>query len=979
MKRISGGAGARTPPAWLVVSMLPILSFGSAAKVPAAEPDPALPAGRQLYQTYCWFCHGVRGDGDGPLAESLSPRPRDFIRAEYKIRSTPAGSLPTDDDLLLTITRGIPGTHMPSWHALSEEQRRQLVIYLKSLSKRFRAEAEPLTVPLIDPLADTAEVLETGRRLYEDVKCWLCHGKNGSGDGAVTTALVTEWGLPFRARDLRDGASYKGGSSMTDIYRTISTGFNDTPMSGHRELLDDRERWAVSHYVASLADVKLSRADLLDAGVSWQRGQWVFFGSGRCIVCHKIEGRGVGTRGPDLKQVGVVAATRQKNKSAVRYLFDSITNPSEFLVPDFSAAMPQINQECIFLSPDEIRSLVVYLAAQGTTASPERKAFAELPVPPAPRGTADPPELPGVPELGWQVFNSEKAVCAKCHAVQGRGSHLAPELTNLASIQSVRQITESVLDPSKVLTAGYAQVAVATQDGKMNSGIIVRQNASEVAVADATGKVQVIPRDEIEEIVPQKVSTMPADVAKNLSEAERAHLIAFLVNQQPALDEMYYPPRRSPFVNPLARMKNGPPLGNISHKAGGKWLAEWLKNPKGHDPQTLMPNLELQDDEILAVTAYLTWVADADFPRYSWPALFTRPIENTSLWSSDELDQLDKSTANGKRIWSESRCSICHRVQDLGGLVGHAPDLTRAAYKLRRDWVYYWLGDPRYYFPATQMPHFRFSPEDRRDLVAYLLRSDDFGGTDVVDLPDQPADHVRPPTDLVHRGRVVIERSRCNICHDIPDIDDSLLKKDDWPEPRNDFELLVRDSRCLTCHALNGHGGRFAPELTTVGSRLKAAWIERFLVAPDVVRPLIQQMPKMNLTPPESRMAADYMKRHLIDPEIDPELLADFRPDDENTKPGQELYQAKGCEACHQIGMKGGAVGPALTSVADRLEPGFIYARLKSPQRFNPNVVEPDYGLTNAEALELTRFLLSLTQAAKTDRATEPPKVGKHP
>ena len=943
---------------------------GVAAQGPAAD----IKAGRNLYQTYCWFCHGVRGEGDGPVAAFLSPRPRDFIRAEYKLRSTPAGSLPTDADILLTITRGIPGTHMPGWHSLDEKQRRQLVIYLKSLSGRFRVEAAPFAVAAADPLAAGPAVLATGRTLYDEVKCWLCHGQDGAGNGPITAALVTEWGFPFRARNLHDGASYKGGSAVPDIFRTISTGFNDTPMSSHQQLLTERERWSVAHYVASLADRNVSRETLLDDGVSWQRGQWVFFGRGRCIVCHQVEGKGAGTRGPDLTHVGVTAATRQPGKSAVRYLFDSITNPGEFIVPDYSAAMPHINQECIFLAADEIRSLVVYLAAQGRSSALNLQEFAGLPEPPAP--TAETPPPAGDPAAGWLVFNSEKAACAKCHSVQGRGSHLAPDLSNLAAIQSPRQITESLLEPSKVLTHGYAQVSVITLEGKQITGVVVRQNAAEVRVADDKGNVQVIPRDDIDEIVPQKMSNMPADIAKQLSPVERADLIAFLIDQQPALDAVYYMPPQAHFVNPLERNKNGPPLANVVHKVGAQWLAEWLKNPQSHDPRTFMPNLQLADAEIEAIAAYLGWVADADFPKYDWPTEMTKPVDKLT---SAEYDRLDQATARGKQIWSEARCSICHRVQDLGGLVGHAPDLTHAARKLRRDWVFYWLEDPRYYFPATQMPHFRFSPEDRKSLTAYLLRSDDFGGMDLPVSPDEPPPATPPTVDQIHRGRVAIERSRCNVCHDIPGFSDSLLKKDEWPEPRNDFELLVRDSRCLTCHTLNGRGGSFAPELTTVGSRLKREWIEHFLVAPDVIRPLLQQMPKMNLTPAEARTAATYAKKRLIDPDIDPDLLHDFQPDAENTAAGRALYEAKGCQACHQIGMNGGAVGPTLTRVADRLEPGFIYARLKSPQKFKPDVVEPDYGLTNSEALDLTKFLMSLSQAQSAVPPATSPKPEKQP
>lgn len=949
--------------------VLCVAVFSSIGASSAAEPGRAsaaeaglteVKAGGRLYQTYCWFCHGTRGVGNGLLAHSLSPPPRNFVRAEYKLRSTDAGSIPTDRDLFLTITRGVPGTLMPGWHTLSERQRWQLVGYLKSLSRRFSVEAAPVMIPSRDPFAKDAKATVEGKKLYNEVKCWLCHGKEGSGDGPITTALVRQWGMPYLARDLLDGASYKGGSTVGDVFRTISTGFNDTPMSSHHELLTERQRWAVSHYVASLADKKLRRDEVLEDGVSWQRGRWTFFGKGRCILCHKVEGIGEGTRGPDLSKVGLVAGTRQKGKSALQYLFTSITNPTDFLVPDYPAAMPHINKECIFLSADEIRSLIVYLASQGQPNPPERSAFAELPEPPPADKANGLPAVTGDVAQGWKLFNSEKASCSKCHAVQGRGPQLAPDLTNLASIQSARQITESLLEPSKVLTAGFVPVVVSTDDGHIHTGVIVRQNESELQLADDKGNVEIISREEIDDdIMPQKLSNMPANIGTLLSEGERADLIAFLIDQRPALDDVFYLAQEHRFFDPYERTKNGPPLANVKHKVGENWLKEWLKNPQSISPHTFMPNLQLTDDEIVAITAYLTAVADADFPSYEWTEEFTKPFDDLT---NEEFDRLDQQMTHGKQLWSESRCSICHRVNESGGLVGHAPELTNVARKLRRDWLNYWLDDPRYYFASSEMPHFSFSPQDRKDLVAYLLRSDDFGGMDVPKSPDEPPAIAPPPIEMIHRGHLVMERSRCHICHDIPGFEDSLFQRDDWPNPRNDFELLVRDRRCLTCHAINGRGGTYAPDLTTIGSRLKKEWIEQFLAAPDVVRPLIQQMPKMKLTPAETRAAADYAKSDLIDPTIDAQLLADFQPDAENIAAGRDLYQAKGCQACHQIGVTGGAVGPPLTAVADRLEPGYIYARLKSPQRFKPDVVEPDYGLTNSEALDLTRFLMSLSQ-----------------
>ena len=69
-------------------------------------------AGKALYDRKCAGCHGVKGDGNGPAAELLTPRPRDFTSGVYKIRST-VNRVPTDQDIFRTITDGMPGTSMP--------------------------------------------------------------------------------------------------------------------------------------------------------------------------------------------------------------------------------------------------------------------------------------------------------------------------------------------------------------------------------------------------------------------------------------------------------------------------------------------------------------------------------------------------------------------------------------------------------------------------------------------------------------------------------------------------------------------------------------------------------------------------------------------------------------------------------------------------------------------------------------------------
>ncbi len=97
-----------------------------------------LAAGKALYNENCSQCHGEKGDAQGVVADLLNPRPRDFRRGIYKIRRTPQGELPTDEDLFRIVGNGMPGTSMPAWRGLlGDAQIWQLVDYIKSFSEDF--------------------------------------------------------------------------------------------------------------------------------------------------------------------------------------------------------------------------------------------------------------------------------------------------------------------------------------------------------------------------------------------------------------------------------------------------------------------------------------------------------------------------------------------------------------------------------------------------------------------------------------------------------------------------------------------------------------------------------------------------------------------------------------------------------------------------------------------------------------------------
>jgi DMSO reductase family type II enzyme heme b subunit len=265
-----------------VLAMLAATSGLPAQIAPLPPPaslnaGPRAETGRAVYEQHCAACHGLNGDGNGPAAVWLYPRPRNFGAGLFKVKSSPGPALPTDEDLLQSITRGLPGSSMPSFSYLSESERRDAVQYVKHLTaytdpsgkkvNRFEEAAAngtlagPVDVPP-EPAISVQE-LALGREVFRKMACALCHGETGAGDGPQVPTLKDASGLPVRPRDFNTGL-FRGGHAGRDLYLRINNGLAGTPMIPYgNDTLQPEERWAVVHYVQSLRRTDVAVNDLL--------------------------------------------------------------------------------------------------------------------------------------------------------------------------------------------------------------------------------------------------------------------------------------------------------------------------------------------------------------------------------------------------------------------------------------------------------------------------------------------------------------------------------------------------------------------------------------------------------------------------------------------------------------------------------------------------------------------------------------------
>jgi mono/diheme cytochrome c family protein len=275
-----------------------LLATGAASVAAAAQPartsggadspGASFAPGKAVYDAHCAACHGGNGDGNGPASVWLFPKPRDFNSGLFKVQSTPAGSLPTDEDLFETITRGMPGSSMPGFSYLPESQRREAVQYVKWLTadvdaagKRLnkfdqaRAKGESRRPVVVPPEPGvTVEALTKGRELFVKLACNTCHGETGAGDGPSAPTLKDSWGLPLPPRDFTIG-SFRGGSTGRDLYLRIHNGLAGTPMLAYgADVLQPEDRWALVLYIQSLRRKDAEVNDILkpeDANIHAKR------------------------------------------------------------------------------------------------------------------------------------------------------------------------------------------------------------------------------------------------------------------------------------------------------------------------------------------------------------------------------------------------------------------------------------------------------------------------------------------------------------------------------------------------------------------------------------------------------------------------------------------------------------------------------------------------------------------------------------
>ena len=282
--------------------------------------------------------------------------------------------------------------------------------------------------------------------------------------------------------------------------------------------------------------------------INAETGEMLFWGKGRCHVCHRVGERGYAKRGPNLgkgKDGEMISpraeqrATALNLKNGVQYLVQSIADPGAFVVPGYSNEMPEVFKPPIVLSPSEIKAVVLYLATlEGDSITTQ----IELPARLLDSYAFSEKEEQGVigdADEGRRLFFdlTSSAACAECHTAfnhlgELEGDPLGPDLSNLASIRSSKQIYNKIIQPYSYIVSGYQEVLVQTKNGLFLTGVIDNEDDEKLILIDRKKSPIVIMKKDIQSRHAQTISMMPSNYGDLLTEKQLADLLAFLMTQK---------------------------------------------------------------------------------------------------------------------------------------------------------------------------------------------------------------------------------------------------------------------------------------------------------------------------------------------------------------------------------------------------------------------------------------------------------------
>lgn len=385
----------------------------------------------------------------------------------------------------------------------------------------------------------------------------------------------------------------------------------------------------------------------------------------------------------------------------------------------------------------------------------------------------------------------------------------------------------------------------------------------------------------------------------------------------------------------------GPYLRRISAKVDPAWLVRWVTNPHQYRPKTRMPNFLFNQEEAVAVAAYLLESSKAESDQW----LEGRPAP-TGIDSSNPT-----LVAHGKELIDSLGCRACHGIApgESPALLGEnkdiAPNLSSIAEKTDARWIYYWLKGPREFSPVSRMPSLRLSDDEARAISSFLLTLGE-------KHPDPAIVARLSDPDAIAHGKTLVRKYGCFGCHDITGME---------TESRVGAELSTFGSKTLEELFFGNHTD--IPETWD-------DWTYHKLKTPRTyaTERIEQAMPQFDFADEDIKALKVFLASRT-----DARYPAKFRAATDirgqREVAGRRMVARYNCVGCHIIEGQGGAIRaryqetpqlapPILNGEGSKVQADWMFGFLKQPVPIRPwlKVRMPTFSFSDIEATTLVHY-----------------------
>ncbi|GAB4540619.1 MAG: hypothetical protein Fur0020_09860 [Thermodesulfovibrionia bacterium] len=380
-----------------------------------------------------------------------------------------------------------------------------------------------------------------------------------------------------------------------------------------------------------------------------------------------------------------------------------------------------------------------------------------------------------------------------------------------------------------------------------------------------------------------------------------------------------------------------PALTKIGSKVKMEWLFRWLKNPKDYIKDTKMPRYRFSDQDITDIVSYLLELKDSRFEVQ----LNFNPNDSGLR-------------AYGGLLFESLGCIGCHKIGDKG--VSFGPELSDIGKKIKAEWVYQFLRNPKSYDPKTIVPDFKLSDNEIPPLTAYLisLEKRESKRKEVVNTS---------LSGNSERGKKLVRDYGCIGCHEIE---------------KSEFQYIYPP--------LDGIGDKRVEEITfgnlkNVERRLDV-WLRIKIKEPGrfTTDNMVMIMPDFGFNDDEVEAIVTFLLGERKTDVNEGYVKELFNPDDISLR-GRKVIEEYNCLGCHKVKDTGGEIGPDITNEGKKSRPEWLYIFLKRPWKIRPEPVlrvrMPDFSLSDSAVHTVIEYFSCLSNVGYPYMLEEKRKV--HP